>query len=338
MARAEFMQALDLAAAGRAEEGVTLLRRLAAAGQAEGCYALGLWLIEGRFVSRDLVEARRLIGEAAAQDMLPAARTLGALLANGTGGPRDWSGALSMLRTWRDRDPYAGRQLALIGDMRLDDEGDPAGDLPMLETLCESPWVAHAKEFVPPDVASFLCDVAEPRLRPALAFDEARGMFVKHPMRIAGAAGFPAVMEWPLVHALNRRIARLSGTDPLRGEPLQVLRYGPGEEYRPHLDAVPGIANQRVMTVLIALSDDFDGGATLFPEAGIAWRGKVGDALVFRNADAEGRPDRSSLHAGAPVTRGAKLIASRWIRRDPPPPGEAFGAHEVLPREAELRQ
>ena len=338
MARSILLQALDLANAGRAGEGVALLENAARQGIAEASYGLGLWSIEGRFLSRDLASARRLIGAAEEQGLLQAAQSLSAMLAAGVGGDRDWPGALAVLQRWQDRDPFARRQLTLIDAMRLDAAGDPLDAMPALEMVSETPWVARADGLIAPDVAAFLIDLTTPRFRPALAFDEASQRFVNHPTRIATAAAFPAVMEWPLVHALNRRIARLSGTVVEQGEPLQVLRYGPGDEYRPHLDAVPGVANQRIMTVLIALSDGFEGGATVFPEAGISWRGKVGDALVFRNVGPDGRPDRASLHAGAAVTQGAKLIASRWIRRDPPPPGEAFGAHEVLPQGPELRQ
>ena len=44
---------------------------------------------------------------------------------------------------------------------------------------------------------------------------------------------------------------------------------------------------------------------------------------LFRNAGADGRPDPLSLHAGLPVTKGTKHLASRWIRAGkftyPPP-------------------
>jgi len=53
-------------------------------------------------------------------------------------------------------------------------------------------------------------------------------------------------------------------------------------------------------------------------------KGSTGDALIFRNVDASGRPDPAARHAGLPVIRGEKLIASRWIRErplDPERPG-----------------
>ena len=49
----------------------------------------------------------------------------------------------------------------------------------------------------------------------------------------------------------------------------------------------------------------------------LAFKGDVGDALLFRNATDDGRPDPESLHAGLPVTSGEKLLASRWIRQKP---------------------
>jgi len=36
--------------------------------------------------------------------------------------------------------------------------------------------------------------------------------------------------------------------------------------------------------------------------------------LLFRNAGPDGRRDDEAAHAGLPVRRGEKLIASLWIR------------------------
>jgi prolyl 4-hydroxylase len=116
----------------------------------------------------------------------------------------------------------------------------------------------------------------------------------------------------------------LSATGLGQGEPLQLLRYRAGGEYRAHMDALPPAEpNQRILTVLVYLTDDYDGGETSFPRTGLAFRGRTGDALLFRNVAADGSPDQLALHAGMPVTRGEKLIASRWIRERrftyPPP-------------------
>ncbi|MBB5518241.1 hypothetical protein [Amphiplicatus metriothermophilus] len=84
------------------------------------------------------------------------------------------------------------------------------------------------------------------------------------------------------------------------------------------------------------IHDRFEGGATRFTRAGARWRGRLGDALVFRNVLADGRPDPAGWHAGEPVTRGWKGIASLWLRARPfagyvQPDGPASpGAAETL--------
>ena len=41
---------------------------------------------------------------------------------------------------------------------------------------------------------------------------------------------------------------------------------------------------------------------------------RPGAALAFRNVLADGTTDEDSLHAGLPVRRGEKWIATLWIR------------------------
>ena len=83
-----------------------------------------------------------------------------------------------------------------------------------------------------------------------------------------------------------------------------------------------------MITLLVALSDDYDGGEMLFPAIDLAWRGHVGEALLFRNVDAAGALDPAARHAGCPVRRGTKFLLSRWIREHPldlsGPPGKPF--------------
>lgn len=337
MAAPHLRQALQLAEHGRTEQALALMEPAAERGEADALYVLGLWRLEGRHLARDLAEARRLVGAAEQAGSLQAGRTLAAFVATGIGSDPDWAGGLKLLEAWADRDPIARTQLDLIAAMTLTEAGDPRV-APELDQVSGSPWIARCTGFLSAAEIAVLTAFAAQRFKPALVFNARERRFVPHPYRDATIASFPAVLEWPAIHAINRRIAVASGTNVAQGEALQVLRYGQGQQYREHLDAVPGLPNQRILTMLIALNDDFDGGATSFPDAGLALRGRAGDALLFRNVGEDGRPDRASLHAGMPVTRGVKQIASRWIRAAPPPPGESFGQQEVLPPDTELRQ
>ena len=98
------------------------------------------------------------------------------------------------------------------------------------------------------------------------------------------------------------------------------MRYTPGQEYRPHLDALPGLKNQREWTAIAYLNHAFEGGATAFPDLGLSLRLQSGDLLVFRNSDSAQIADPRMRHAGEPVTAGEKWVATRWIRHGPHDP------------------
>ena len=94
-----------------------------------------------------------------------------------------------------------------------------------------------------------------------------------------------------------------------------MLRYRPGQQYRPHIDALPGVANQRQLTAILFCNDGFAGGETRFPRLDLTVRAREGDLLLFANVQADGTSDARSEHAGLPVIEGEKWIATRWIRQ-----------------------
>jgi prolyl 4-hydroxylase len=206
--------------------------------------------------------------------------------------------------------------MVLIEQMALDGEGDPLS-LPLAETLSERPHLRRLPGLLTPAECGYLIAAAGPMLAPAVVVDPQTGAQRPDPLRRCDVAGFTLPLENPAVHALNRRLAAASGTAVAQGEPLQVLRYRPGGEYRPHLDAIPGFANPRVQTILVCLNENFDGGETRFEAGPLSLRGAAGDAILFDNIRADGRPDASARHAGLPVRRGEKWLASRWIRARP---------------------
>ncbi len=232
-----------------------------------------------------------------------------------------------MLEDWSGRDPVAARQFELIAAMHLDRDGAPTR-LPHGRMENADPLVERVDGLLTPEECAFLVELADPRMRRATIFHESEQRFVEDSVRRSDKAGFPIVSEWPFVRAINRRIAAATGTAIECGEPLQVLRYGPTQEYRPHFDAIAGMDNPRVMTALVWLNDDYAGGETLFDDLGLSERGGAGDMLLFANTRPDGGPDPRTRHSGAPVTSGIKYMASRWIRARPP--GErGFGRHEV---------
>lgn len=130
--------------------------------------------------------------------------------------------------------------------------------------------------------------------------------------------------ETELVARLEARLAALAHWPVESAEGLQVLRYGPGNEYQPHYDwfdpALPGSqkhlghSGQRTGTFVIYLSDVEKGGGTVFPTIGLEVLPKKGGAVFFANVDEYGVPNKLTLHGGSPVTSGVKFVANKWLR------------------------
>jgi len=311
-----------LLAARRFADAARLLLTAAAGGDPAALELLAQWRIAGNIVRRDLAAARALLARAGAAGRIEAALLHCYFLASGTGGEPDWAGALGALRALAARAPEARAQLALIDAMDLDPDGFPRTH-PTTEALSESPHAEAARGFATAAECDYLIRAGTPSLQPSTVVDPASGRLIPHPVRSSDGTQFGVHDEDLVVNALNRRIAALSGTRPEQGEPLQLLRYAPGGEYKAHVDALPAEPNQRIVTVLVYLSDGYSGGETRFLRTGLTFAGRRGDALLFRNAAADGTADPMALHAGLPVRSGVKLIASRWIRQArftyPPP-------------------
>ena len=268
-----------------------------------------------RLRANRVAEARDMFGQAGRAGRLDAA----VIHCNLTASTADWAEGVALLRRLA---PYSGRcrcELALIERMA------PGPPLPG-KVLSEAPRLTLFQALFTPEECAYLVEAAAPMLSRSVVVDAATGRQRPDPVRVSDSAGFTLPLENPAVHALNRRIAVASCTDVSQGEPLQVLRYRAGGEYRPHFDAIPGFANQRVLTMIVWLNEAYEGGETMFMKTGAKVKGRIGDALLFRNALPDGTRDADAAHAGLPVKGGEKLIASRWIRARPFEPPVAGSA------------
>jgi prolyl 4-hydroxylase len=310
-------EAAALARAGRPQDGVQLVKDRASAGDAEAGFVVANWRLWGLYGPKDAAEARRLLDESAAAGWAEAALLRATLVNNGTGGPADPAEARAILEQWRD-EPAAAEQLRLLDAM-------PEKFEAVAEDLTDDPPVRLVRNLLSAGECDYVMRKAEPQIRPSMIIDEATGRPVPHPVRTSFGMNFAPPDEDLVIHALNRRFAEVTGTDHAAGEPLHVLRYTPGQEFRPHLDAIPGAANQRMWTAIVYLNTGFGGGETDFPELGLRTAGGKGDALIFRNALPDGAADQRARHAGLPVTSGEKWVASRWIRQRPYEPEMAGG-------------
>lgn len=162
------------------------------------------------------------------------------------------------------------------------------------------------------------------KLQRSTVVNSATGEYDVHPDRTSNGTHFERG-ENPLIRTIERRISELVSFPLENGEPIQILHYTPGAEYKPHFDffdpghegndKVLAMGGQRVATLVMYLNDVAAGGATVFPDVGLDVLPKKGNAVYFAYTTEDGQLDRRTLHGGSPVARGEKWIATKWLRQ-----------------------
>ena len=114
-----------------------------------------------------------------------------------------------------------------------------------------------------------------------------------------------------------------------RLEPISIVRYRKGEEYKPHYDDFGpiyfyhrqyseanklSIAGNRVSTAIIYLNDDYTGGETEFVITGNIVMPETGKLIAWNNINIQGCRIKNALHCGRMVKEGTKYIVSVHLR------------------------
>ncbi|WP_199099064.1 2OG-Fe(II) oxygenase [Dyella sp. ASV21] len=196
------------------------------------------------------------------------------------------------------------------------------GEHPVRVTMStDAPIVRTLEGLLTGEECDQLIGEASPRLARALTVDVDGRHQVDQ--RRTSQGMFFRIGETPLVERIEQRIADLLQVPVSHGEGLQILHYLPGQEYEPHFDwfnpeqpgfsAVTARGGQRIASVVMYLNTPEEGGGTGFPRIGLTVTALRGSAVYF----AYETGDDSSLHAGLPVIKGEKWIATKWLRERP---------------------
>ncbi|MEP7313384.1 MAG: 2OG-Fe(II) oxygenase [Pseudomonadota bacterium] len=334
-------------AAGNFDEAINELARGTGARDPSCTRALGMRLLAGDRAPLLPAEGLRFLGEACDLGLPESAARAAGLLALGVNAPANWPLALQ----WLARSAIAGWQparqqlLALCDDrelatrtatatrpdwvqlaaaVRLDNwRRSPPPDI-----RYEDPRVTAFAELIRPELCRFLITLANGRLAPAKVYDPVNRQDIIAAHRSNTIAVFD-LQSVELAHVLvQARMGAACGLSEKLMESPSVLHYAPGQEIRDHYDFVDPNSTadyageiarngQRVITFLLYLNDDYEGGETAFPTLGFVHKGRCGEGLYFVNALADLSPDLRMLHAGRPPTRGEKWIVSQFIRSRP---------------------
>jgi prolyl 4-hydroxylase len=335
--------ALTLAAehdlAGRYDDAINALARATQNGDLDAMTELGKRLVVGEKGPLLPNDGAGLLFDAAKGGNAEAALKLATLTALGAHVKQSWNEALGLLvfAAERGSESARGQIQALAGRpaeashgeqqwRRLAESTDVRLWLtaPPGQTLCANPLVRVFPQFVTDSVCAWLIEQARPNLKRALIYDPVGGKDIADHMRTNSAAGFDlihadvvqAAVQWRMSVAVGVPIAHLEGPT--------VLHYAIGEQITNHYDFVnPRIQNyqaeiekrgQRIVTFLVYLNDDYEGGETDFPNLGLRYHGAKGNGIFFTNALPNGEPDLRMVHAGLPPKDNEKWLMSQFIR------------------------
>ena len=187
------------------------------------------------------------------------------------------------------------------------------------QIISDAPRMGIVKGLATPEVCDWLIARAHPRLQRAQVYDETRAEIRTVIDRTNSDSVFPEGDRDLFMALLRVRIAEVTEMPVSALEPPEILHYSVGQEYRRHYDSpadpnAPGF-RPRLISLLLSLSEGYEGGETEFPIVPVRWKGRKGTAIFFSNVGPDGARDPRSLHAGLPITRGEKWILTQFIGR-----------------------
>jgi prolyl 4-hydroxylase len=329
--------ARDLETQGLIAEATEILRHAAAAGDGISLAALAKHLLIHRpDLAREGLAAATAAAKAGNGE---AAHLLAVFIAAGIGFRADWQVALNALLHsaelgWapaqRELELLAGQQSNATNDWRrLRDRIDVPFWLisPSARQLSASPRIFSIGNFTSPLICDWLIELARPHLKPAMTYDPAVGGTHYETGRTNSASHIILPYSDLVLAFIRARLAAITRVPVNCLEITTFLHYLPGQAFEPHHDylddSFPGYTReiakngQRVLTFLLYLNDDFQGGETDFPLIGLRHKAGKGDALFFWNVQPDRALDRQTLHAGLPPSSGEKWLLSQWVRNKP---------------------
>ncbi len=344
----EVVAQLELArecdAKGDGEAALLCLRRAVATGDLTAKAALGRHLLTQQ--PMNTAEGVKLITAAAEEGSGEAAYLMALFTAAGVTGSQSWRIALDFLQRAAELGHSIARaELALlVGDFDLAAAIAEGASIPgdtwerARKKFDVREWIVVAKprwtspdlrigiaeRFITPAICNWLVEKSRPHLKPAQTDDPMTGTPRYGNNRTNSSAEFAFADTGFIFHLVRARISAMTGPPTTAMEGSAVLHYARGQQFFPHYDflntAEPGYAKQvaefgqRVLTFLIYLNEDYEGGETDFPKLDWRYKGRIGDALFFWNVLPNGQTDERMLHAGLPPASGEKFLFSQWVR------------------------
>lgn len=211
-----------------------------------------------------------------------------------------------------------------------------------MEILNEDPKIIRLLDIVSEEECQRLKELASTQLSRS-TINSRDGGHQTSDFRIAKTAWLSSE-EHQVVRKIEERLSAILNIRMDGAEHLQVVNYGLGGFYGPHVDSsratttassrshvvtssnediethledyneLGTTTNDRYATILMYLNDVEAGGATVFPRLNLVVEPIERSAVVWFNHHVNGFSDERTLHTGCPVLLGSKWIATKWPR------------------------
>lgn len=131
-------------------------------------------------------------------------------------------------------------------------------------------------------------------------------------------------LDSDIAHRVSEHIIDYFGFAKGNSEPIQAQHYAKGQQFKAHTDYFePGTSEhrqfasqlgQRTWTCMVYLNEVEAGGETEFVKLGKSFTPHPGTAVIWNNLLPDGRPNANTLHHAHPVTKGEKVVITKWFR------------------------
>jgi prolyl 4-hydroxylase len=127
-----------------------------------------------------------------------------------------------------------------------------------------------------------------------------------------------------IINNIKIKISDFSNLPLENQETLTLIKYSPGQYFKPHLDAFQNydefdiedlLGGQRLKTFIICLKSSVRGGETKFDRIDKSVKLQQGQCIWWENVNELGDIYYDSLHSGETPIEGDKWILTCWIRQ-----------------------
>ncbi len=332
---------IGLAASNRNQQ-LSTLERASRSGDPRAAARLGLRYLIGRDTPPDPVAGVALIEQAARAGDAQGSWLAATIASSCFWRTRNWDAAFDhLMRAARLGHEPSQSSLRILA-------GGPSGDNiagedwtsmrskidlaawlapPEIRMIRDAPRIHVIDNFLPSAACEWLIAQSQDRLSRATIYDKVTGGATADDRRTNSQCDLDIETCGVLTFVIRARIGAIARRQDLAMEIPKILHYAAGETFARHFDYLNplepayakeiAVRGQRTDTFLIYLNDDFSAGETHFHRIELSHKGAKGDALLFRNVDAAGKPDGDTMHAGLPPASGEKWLFSQWIREFP---------------------